>query len=174
MKTEPTNSPPSVYFYDQRLTVDDRNEEILSGLTDRPRSLSPKFFYDERGSELFAEITRQPEYYLTRVETELLRRYAGEIGQLIGDDFMLIEYGSGSSEKTRILLEVCAPAFMYPWTYPEIIWFRASEALARQYPWLEVHATCVDFTDEFELPFQSDKRHVSFFPWLKHWQFRKG
>ncbi len=158
------NSLSSVHFYDRSVEIDDHGNEILSGLMERPRTLSPKFFYDEKGSELFTEITRQPEYYLTRVETSLLRKHVDEISDLIGDDFILIEYGSGSSEKIRILLDSLRPAIYAPLDISGEYLAQAAKALGQEFPWLEVHATCVDFTGEFELPFDSEKRRVSFFP----------
>jgi len=158
------NSLSTVYFYDQGVEPEDFSEEILVGLNAKPKRLSPKFFYDERGSHLFTEITRQPEYYLTRTETLLLQTHAQEISELIGDDFLLIEYGSGSSEKIRILLESLRPSIYAPVDISRDFLADAAEALGREYPWLEVHATCVDFTNEFELPFASEKRRVSFFP----------
>lgn len=158
------NSLSSVHFYDRSLRVNDHGDEILSGLSRKAKTLSPKFFYDEKGSELFTEITRQPEYYLTRVETDLLRSHVSEISELIGDDFILVEYGSGSSEKIRILLESLKPAIYAPLDISRDYLANAAEALGSEYPWLEVHATCVDFTGEFDLPFISEKRRVSFFP----------
>ena len=157
-------SAPSLYFYDQADRQDDFTEEIIRGFRAREKFVSPKFFYDERGSQLFADITRQPEYYLTRTETKLLQKHAGEISELIGDDFLLIEYGSGSSEKIRILLENLRPSIYAPVDISRDYLAQAAQALAREYPWLEVHATCVDFTNEFVLPFHSEKRRVSFFP----------
>jgi dimethylhistidine N-methyltransferase len=158
------NSLSTVYFYDQGVETSDLSEEILAGLNRTPKTLSPKFFYDEKGSQLFTEITRQPEYYPTITETQLLRDYASEISELIGEDFLLIEYGSGSSEKIRILLDSLRPSLYAPLDISRDYLAQAAEALGREYPWLEVHATCVDFTAEFELPFESEKRHVSFFP----------
>jgi dimethylhistidine N-methyltransferase len=76
----------------------------------------------------------------------------------------LIEYGSGSSEKIRILLDSLRPSLYAPLDISRDYLVQAAEALGEDYPWLEVHATCVDFTVEFELPFKSEKRHVSFFP----------
>ena len=108
------NALPSVYFHDQGVEGANLSNEILLGLTKTPKSLSPKFFYDEKGSNLFTEITRQPEYYLTRTEVELLRSHAREISGLIGKDSLLIEYGSGSSEKVRILLESLKPSLYAP------------------------------------------------------------
>ena len=158
------NALPSVYFHDQGVEVANLSNEILLGLTKTPKSLSPKFFYDEKGSNLFTEITRQPEYYLTRTEVELLRSHAREISGLIGKDSLLIEYGSGSSEKVRILLESLKPSLYAPLDISKDYLWEAAEALGKDYPWLEVHATCVDFTQKFVLPFKSEKKHVSFFP----------
>ncbi|MBL6690183.1 MAG: L-histidine N(alpha)-methyltransferase [Pseudomonadales bacterium] len=158
------NSLSTVHFYDRSVEIDDHGDEILTGLLEKPRTLSPKFFYDEKGSELFTEITRQPEYYLTRVETALLRKHVDEISELIGEDFILVEYGSGSSEKIRILLDSLKPAIYAPLDISGEYLAQAAQALGREFPWLEVHATCVDFTGEFELPFTSTKRRVSFFP----------
>lgn len=153
-----------VRFYDESTEQPDRLEEVLEGLRRSPSQISPKFFYDERGSELFTAITRLPEYYLTRTETALLKEHAEEISTLVGDDVMLIEYGSGSSEKIRILLEQLRPAIYAPLDISGDYLAQAAEALGREYPWLEVHATCVDFTGEFDLPFDSSQRRVSFFP----------
>ncbi len=158
------NSLPSIYFYDQIREELDHFDEVVAGLCATEKYISPKFFYDERGSELFTEITQQPEYYLTQTEIRMLERHAAEISELIGDDFLLIEYGSGSSTKIRILLEQLRPAIYAPLDISRQYLADAAEALAREYPWLEVHAACVDFTDEFDLPFASDKRKVSFFP----------
>ena len=78
--------------------------DARDSLTAAPRTLSPKYFYDDRGSQLFEEITRLPEYYPTRAERALLHRYAGEMAELAGAE-SLVELGSGSSEKTRALLD---------------------------------------------------------------------
>ena len=154
---------PTVFFYDQTSPVVDYSQEVLAGLKASAKYILPKFFYDERGSELFTEITHQPEYYLNEAETRLLRQHAAEINSLIGDEILLIEYGSGSSTKVRILLENLRPAIYAPLDISRDYLADTAEAIAREYPWLEVHATCVDFTAEFELPFRSDKRRISFF-----------
>ena len=158
------NSLPSVYFYEHESPSQDFVAELVEGFRAREKYISPKFFYDETGSQLFTEITRQPEYYLTRTETTLLSRHADEIGELIGGDSLLIEYGSGSSEKIRILLETLRPSIYAPLDISKDYLAQAAQALGKEYPWLEVHATCVDFTSEFSLPFESPKRRVSFFP----------
>ena len=157
-------SNPTVYFHDHARVQPDPGPEILAGLRESPRSISPKFFYDERGSELFTAITRLPEYYPTRTEISLLREHAEDISRLVGDDVLLIEYGSGSSEKIRILLDNVRPAIYAPLDISRDYLAQAAESLGQEYPWLEIHATCVDFTSEFELPFDSDRRRVGFFP----------
>ena len=135
------NSLSTVHFYDHGIEPEDFSEEILAGFRAKPKRLSPKFFYDGKGSHLFTEITRQPEYYLTRTETLLLQTHAQEISEMIGDDFLLIEYGSGSSEKIRFLLESLRPSIYAPVDISRDFLADAAEALGREYPWLEVHAT---------------------------------
>ena len=153
-----------LYFYDINPDIGASLEEILLGLSETQKTISPKYFYDEHGSELFMEITRQPEYYLTRTEIGLLRHYADEMTQEIGEDCLLIEYGSGSSEKIRILLESLRPRAYAPLDISKDYLAAAAGALALEFPWLEVHATCLDFTDDFKLPFTVDVKRVAFFP----------
>src|SRR5260370_27655165 len=83
--------------------LDALRADVRAGLTTTPKTLPPKYFYDARGSELFDEITRLPEYYLTRAETAILERHAGEIASRSRCE-ALVELGSGSSAKTRLLL----------------------------------------------------------------------
>ncbi len=163
-KESALNSVPSLYLYDHSNAQQDVREEIIQGLSAQQKYISPKFFYDETGSRLFTDITRQPEYYLTRTETRLLKRHAAEIGTLVGKDSLLIEYGSGNSEKIRILLDSLKPGIYAPLDISRDYLAEAALALAQEYPWLEVRATCVDFTTEFDLPFVSRRRHISFFP----------
>lgn len=158
------NSISSVHFHDHARVQSDPIPEILAGLKQAPRSISPKFFYDEKGSQLFTDITRLPEYYPTRTEVGLLRTYAGEIGELIGEDVLLIEYGSGSSEKIRILLDNLRPGIYAPLDISRDYLAQAARSLGEEYPWLEIHAVCVDFSEAFELPFASERRRIGFFP----------
>ena len=92
----------------------DERQEILSGLRGQPKQVSPKFFYDERGSRLFDAICEQPEYYPTRTELDIMEEHLPEIATLLGPAVSLIEYGSGSSTKTRLLLEIVLPP--PPWS----------------------------------------------------------
>ncbi len=93
---------------------------------------------------------------------------------MIGKDFLFIEGGSGYTEEIRILLDSLRPSLYAPLDISRDYLAWAAEALGREYPWLEVHATCVDFTVEFELPFESEKRHVSFFPGSSIGNFERG
>ncbi|NMO16382.1 L-histidine N(alpha)-methyltransferase [Pyxidicoccus fallax] len=122
--------------------------EALEGLCNTPKELSPKWLYDERGSQLFDDITRLPEYYPTRREREILLAHAGDIARLSGAD-TLIELGSGTSEKTRLLLdameEAGALARFVPFDVSEAFLRRAAASLAREYPGISVHAVVGDF-----------------------------
>ena len=96
----------------------DEAEQILAGLTARQKKLSPKYFYDETGSRLFNEICELPEYYLTRTERWIMERYLREMAALIGPRVSVIEFGSGSSTKIRLLLDnLVEQPHMCPWTY---------------------------------------------------------
>ena len=125
-------------------------EDVLAGLGAPPgeRTLPPKWFYDERGSKLFDEITRLPEYYPTRREKEILVARASEIATESKAD-TLIELGSGTSEKTRILLEHLADAGtlqrFVPFDVSEATLRQAAETVAAEYPGVEVHAIVGDF-----------------------------
>ncbi len=122
--------------------------EVLQGLCGMPKELSPKWLYDERGSQLFDEITRLPEYYPTRREREILLAHAGDMARLSGAD-TLIELGSGTSEKTRVLLDAMEEAGtlsrFVPFDVSETFLRRAAATLAREYPGIGVHAVVGDF-----------------------------
>jgi L-histidine N-alpha-methyltransferase len=118
--------------------------DARAGLVATPKRLSPVWFYDERGSALFDEITRLPEYYPTRCERALLRQHAPEIAELTGAD-TLVELGSGTSEKTRVLLDVLRPGRYVPLDVDAETLAQAASALTEEYPTLEVHALAADF-----------------------------
>lgn len=122
--------------------------EVLQGLCGTPKELSPKWLYDERGSQLFDDITRLPEYYPTRREREILLAHAGDVARLSGAD-TLIELGSGTSEKTRLLLDAMEEAGtlarFVPFDVSEAFLRRAAATLAREYPGINVHAVVGDF-----------------------------
>lgn len=122
--------------------------EVREGLLARPKWLSPKWFYDDRGSLLFDEITRLPEYYLTRREREILDAQSTEIAAATGAD-TLVELGSGTSEKTRLLLDALSDAGVLrrfvPFDVSEATLRASAGAVADEYPGTEVHAVVGDF-----------------------------
>ncbi|MGW6901739.1 L-histidine N(alpha)-methyltransferase [Streptomyces sp. NBC_01727] len=136
--------------------------DVLHGLTRHPKTLPPKWFYDAHGSELFEEITRLPEYYPTRAEREILVARAPEIAAASGAK-TLIELGSGSSEKTRHLLDALPGLHSYvPVDVSESALRGAAEALLVERPDLSVHALIADFTGELVLPDTPGPRLVAF------------
>ncbi|MFF1274193.1 L-histidine N(alpha)-methyltransferase [Streptomyces marokkonensis] len=136
--------------------------DVREGLTGSPRTLPPKWFYDARGSELFEEITGLPEYYPTRAEREILRARAGGIAEASGAR-TLVELGSGSSEKTRHLLDALTALHTYvPVDVSESALTQAGQALVAERPGLEVHALIADFTAPLALPATPGPRLVAF------------
>ncbi|WP_328393200.1 L-histidine N(alpha)-methyltransferase [Streptomyces sp. NBC_00390] len=136
--------------------------DVLHGLTRTPKELPPKWFYDTRGSELFEEITRLPEYYPTRAEREILAARAPEIAAASGAR-TLVELGSGSSEKTRYLLDALPELHSYvPVDVSESALVGAAEALLAERPTLHVHALIADFTRGLALPGTPGPRLVAF------------
>jgi dimethylhistidine N-methyltransferase len=139
-------------FFDLKPGIVDMREEVLAGLTADPKRLSPKYFYDERGSRLFEQITRLPEYYLTRTELALFDRHLDELAAVVGAGTCLVEYGSGSSLKIRRLLQQIKPAAYVPVDISSDHLQAQARALHRDHPWLDVYPTCADFTVAFPLP----------------------
>jgi L-histidine N-alpha-methyltransferase len=128
--------------------------DVRSGLSAQPKSLPPKWFYDARGSELFEQITRLPEYYPTRSEREILHARAGEIAETSGAH-TLVELGSGSSEKTRLLLDALHEAGtlhqFVPLDVSSSALREAAAVLSVDYPELTVHGVVGDFTEHLAL-----------------------
>ncbi len=124
------------------VTETNAGSDVIQGLTQTPKSLPPKYFYDDRGSQLFEKICELPEYYVTRTETVILRQYAGEIARITGS-CELVELGSGSSTKTRLLFDAYE-THAYPLRYLPIdvsagILESSAQQLLLDYPSLEVH-----------------------------------
>lgn len=141
-------------------------QSVLAGLTARPKTLSPKFFYDETGSKLFEQITELPEYYPTRTELAILREHADDMARLVTSDSALIEFGSGSARKARILLDATPHfvAYVPVDISPEMLKAEAAQ-LQRDYPRLAVLPVEADFTQPFRLPDAvADLARVGFFP----------
>ncbi len=152
-------------FQDQHPPPSSLRDEVLRGLARRPRAIPPKFFYDAQGSLLFEAICELPEYYLTRTEIGILEAHAGEIAALVGTDSVLVELGSGSSRKVRLLLEAIRPAVCMPVDISRDHLLEAAKGLAQDYPWLQVHAVCLDYSRSLSLPAcGSGSRKVAFFP----------
>ncbi|MGH3779310.1 MAG: L-histidine N(alpha)-methyltransferase [Pseudonocardiaceae bacterium] len=147
--------------------ADALHHDVRVGLSADPKWLPPKWFYDARGSELFEEITVLPEYYPTRTERELLRRSVGQIAARAPVD-TLVELGSGSSEKTRLLLDQLAATGSLrryvPLDVSESALRGAMAAVAQEYPALAVHGVVGDFTEHLELlpASQGERRLVAF------------
>ncbi len=139
--------------------------DVLRGLTASPKHLPPKWHYDERGSALFDAITRLPEYYLTRCERSILDAHAGDIAAAARAD-TLIELGSGTSEKTRLLLSAMSAAGtldrFVPFDVDEATLRSAAAAIAAEYPSIRVHAVVGDFERHLPLLPAGGRRMVAF------------
>jgi L-histidine N-alpha-methyltransferase len=140
-------------------------EDVRRGLGAIPRSLPPKWLYDDRGSALFDEITRLPEYYPTEREREILRARAGQIAA-ISNATTIIELGSGTSDKTRTLLDAFTAAGQLerfvPVDVSEATLRRASAALSVAYPGVQVEAVVADFTLHLRQLPRGGRRMVAF------------
>ncbi len=141
--------------------------DVLDGLSATPKRVAPKYFYDAEGSLLFERITELPEYYPTRCEMQILRERAGEIGKLVPSGSALVEFGSGSSKKARILLRAAPPlaAYVPVDICGEMIEQEAAE-LRPDFPGLKVLPVTADITQIFPLPppAKAAPVRVGFFP----------
>lgn len=162
---EPQPLIDEVRFHDFEPEQHSFLRDVIEGLRLDQKSIPPKYFYDKRGSELFDDICRQPEYYPTRTETCILRDNAADIARHIGPDCVFIELGSGVSEKIRALFDVLSPSGYLGIDISKEFLLLSTRKLARDYPELDVHAVCADFTERITLPehCRSD-RLVAFFP----------
>jgi len=141
--------------------------EVLDGLTQAEKSISPKYFYDEHGSQLFDEITSLPEYYLTGTETNIMLDNISEIVELVGKQASLIEFGSGSSLKTRILLKHLTELAAYvPVDISAEHLLASAQQIGSEFPDTQVLPVVADFTQEFDLPMPEvmPLRNIVYFP----------
>ena len=140
--------------------------DVIAGLTAQPKRLPPKYFYDETGAQLFEHITALPEYYLTRCELEILRERARDIAQFFPAPSALVEFGSGSSKKMRILLAAAPTIAAYvPVDISSQMLVQEAQELRRDYPRLAVLPVEADFTKPFTLPAAAaGMAHTGFFP----------
>jgi dimethylhistidine N-methyltransferase len=141
-------------------------DDVLAGLGGRPKSLPCKYFYDERGSELFAQICELAAYYPTRTELRIMQCHAGEMAALIGPRARLVELGSGNSSKTRVLLDRLArPEAYVPVDISAEYLTRSASALARDYPHVPILPVSADYSRPFDLPrLARAARTVVYFP----------
>jgi dimethylhistidine N-methyltransferase len=140
--------------------------DIIAGLAQNPKTVPCKYFYDEAGSILFEKITTLDEYYPTRCEIEILTRYAGDIATRTRDDTVLVEFGSGSSLKTELLLAACPTITRYlPIDVSETSLAGAKQRLESVFSSLRVEPVLADFTADMSLPAEMDGRpKLGFFP----------
>lgn len=141
--------------------------DVIEGLGKNPKTLKPKYFYDNRGAQLFTEICTTPEYYPTRTEIKILNQNAEDIASQIGDNTALIEYGSGALEKIKILLNFLKePVGLIPVDISEDQLFVSAKNLENLYPNLEILPVAADFTKPIPIPgfSQPPKKYVAFFP----------
>jgi L-histidine Nalpha-methyltransferase len=142
-------------------------EDVLAGLAQPQKELPPKYFYDARGSALFEAICELPEYYLTRTETAIMRGRSAEMARHLGPGCALIEFGSGSARKTRILIEAAAPAAYLAIDIARDQLEATAADLARDFPRLAVIAICADYSRPLALPqpvAPASRRRVIYFP----------
>ncbi len=166
---------PNFTFHDLKPAVADFRREVRDGLRARPRRIAPKFFYDAEGSRLFDRITELDAYYPTRTEIGLLKAHGQEIAALLGRGAALIELGSGSDLKIRAVLDALAPAEYLPLDISGTHLRTAAMGIARDYPDIQVRATCVDYTRQFSLPVIAPGVHrVAFYPGSSIGNFEPG
>ena len=158
-------SATAIQFYDYHPKQADFFAEVIEGLRKEQKIIPPKFFYDEKGSEIFEAICKTPEYYPTRTEQTILQENAEEIANIIGHHCILVEPGSGNCEKVRLLLDALKPRAYVPMDISKDHLRKAAESLSVDYPWLDVHAACIDFTKPLDLSFcPTDMQKIAFFP----------
>lgn len=141
--------------------------EILHGLRASPKRISPKYFYDDRGSELFDEICRLPEYYPTRTEQRIMRENLPEIAELVGSQAAVIEFGAGSNAKARQLLRGLEnPSAYVPVEISGDYLAEQVAELSKEFPDVNMKAVVADFTKPFDLPRHKvePRRNLIFFP----------
>ncbi|MEX0341121.1 MAG: L-histidine N(alpha)-methyltransferase [Erythrobacter sp.] len=139
--------------------------DVLKGLRQRPKAIPARWFYDEEGSRLFERITQVEEYYPTRAETEILEARGAEFAELIGPGRAVVEFGSGSSVKTPLLLEAIEPAAYVPLDISGEFLRQSAAALAEKFPGLPVHPVEADFMRRVALPEEVEPlKKLGFFP----------
>ncbi|AHA29923.1 L-histidine N(alpha)-methyltransferase [Exiguobacterium sp. MH3] len=155
----------TVIGYDLYTPQQNMRLEVIEGLMREQKVLPAKYFYDHIGSQLFEQITQQPEYYPTRTELAILEQHRAEIARSIGDVHTLIEYGSGSSRKIQILLETFTHLDTYmPIDISKDFLMESARQLSERYPALHIKAVCGDYSQSISLPVEESQKRVIFFP----------
>src|ERR1700688_4404576 len=140
-------------------------DDVLDGLSQHPKRLSPKYLYDAAGSKLFEQITLLPEYYPTRTELSILRDRVGAISAILPKGAALVEFGAGATTKVRLLLNQCALGAYVPVDISGDFLKDQADALRKDFPGLAVYPVAADFTAPFALPAEiADMPKVGFFP----------
>jgi dimethylhistidine N-methyltransferase len=148
----PAAPPGVVRFYNLLTPQTSFRDDVLAGLAARQKAIPPKYFYDERGVELFERICELPEYYPTRTEMAIMDRHVDEMVRLLGPDAQLVEFGSGASVKTRLLVDRLEPSLYVPIDISDTALREACKALALMFPWLNISAVLGDFSQPLKLP----------------------
>jgi dimethylhistidine N-methyltransferase len=154
-------------LHDRQPDLAEMRADVLRGLAQKPKRLPSKYFYDARGSELFERICELPEYTLTRDELAIMRAQAGEIAAALGPDVLLLEYGSGSGLKTRLLLRhLRTPVAYVPVEIARRALLTSIAELSSEFPQIEMLPVCADFTRSVVLPRprRPVRRIVVYFP----------
>jgi dimethylhistidine N-methyltransferase len=166
-----------IQLHDLQPVADDMLGDVLRGLAQDPRRLPSKYFYDARGSRLFERICEQPEYYLTRAELSLMQSHLADIADELGPRVLLVEYGSGSGIKTRLLLRhLHDPVAYMPVEISRSALLASVERLALDFPGIEMLPVCADFTQPIKLPqpCREQRRTVIYFPGSTIGNFEAG
>ena len=158
-----------IVFSGSSIAADSFREDVIAGLSSPRKSIPPKYFYDAKGSRLFEAICRLPEYYPTRSELALTRLHLGAIARFAGarssSGVVLIEYGSGASVKSRLLIGALAPSAYVPVDISAAALRSAAAALRRRFARLEIHAVHGDFSRALKIPAMHGRgRRVVYFP----------
>jgi dimethylhistidine N-methyltransferase len=152
-------------YVDATPEIDVVRGEVLAGLRARPKRLPCKLFYDEAGSRLFERICELDEYYLTRTELGILREHVREVARFVGANARVVEYGSGASIKTRLLLDALdRPSEYVPIDIARGALLESAARVALDYPELDVLPVCADYTERVELSATRATRTLGFFP----------
>ena len=155
----------SAQFSGTVVPADGFREDVIAGLSLPQKSLPPKYFYDARGSRLFEAICRLKEYYPTRAELALTREHIAEIARFARERGALIEYGSGESVKSRLLIEALRPSAYIPVDISQDALRRAAAKLRQLFPWLDIFPVHGDFSRPLKIPVaQARGRRVVYFP----------